>query len=103
MKEGELHPGWKRMASPASPHMTSPDASQNQEVAREGGVEGERVEGPAKHWWLPQLGRIGGQLPAGCGGPSLLRRDDGDADQELVARFEHLMLKLKVEMVESEA
>ena len=103
LKEGELHPGWKRMASPASPHMTSPDASQHQEVAREGGVEGERVEGPAKHWWLPQLGRIGGQLPAGCGGPSLLRRDDGDADQELVARFEHLMLKLKVEMVESEA
>ena len=29
------------------------------------------------------------------------RRDDGDADQELVARFEHLMLK--VEMGESEA
>ena len=82
--------------------MTSPGASQNQEVAWEGGVEGERVEGPAKHWWLPQLvGTIGGQLPAGCGGPSLLGRDDGDAYQELVARFEHLMLK--VEMVESEA
>ena len=100
-KEGELHPSWRRWASPASPRMTSPGASQNQEVAREGGVEGERVEGPAKHWWLPQLGRIGGQLPAGCGGLSLLRRDDGDAYQEPVARFEHLMLK--VEMVESEA
>ena len=99
-KEGELHPSWRRWARPASPHMTSPDASQIQEVARE---DGERMEGPEEHWKLPQLGRIGGQLPAGCGGPSLLRRDDGDADQELVARFEHLMLKLKVEMVESEA
>ena len=50
---------------------------------------------------LPQPEWPGWQLPAGCGGLSLLRRDDGDADQELVARFEHLMLK--VEMVESEA
>ena len=31
----------------------------------------------------------------------LLRHDDGNADQEPEARFEHLMLK--VEMVESEA
>ena len=85
-KEGELHPSWRRWARPASLHMTSPDASQIQEVAREEGGEGERMEDPAKHWWLPQLGRIGGQLPAGCGGLLLLRRDDGDADQKLVAR-----------------
>ena len=29
-----------------------------------------------------------GQLHAGCGGPSLLRHDDGGADQKLVARVE---------------
>ena len=87
-KVGELHPSWRRWARPASPHMTSPDASQIQEVAREEGREGERVEDPAKHWWLPQPGRFGGQLPAGCGEPLLLRHDGGDADQKLVARFE---------------
>ena len=87
-KVGELHPCWRRWACPASPHMTSPDASQIQEVAREEGREDEGVEDPAKHWWLPQPGRFGGQLPAGCGEPLLLRHDGGDADQKLVARFE---------------
>ena len=58
------------------------------EVAREEGREDEGVEDPAKHWWLPQPGRFGGQLPAGCGEPLLLRHDGGDADQKLVARFE---------------
>ena len=87
-KEGEHHPSWRRWAHPVFPHMTSPDASQIQEVAREEGREGERVEDPAKHWWLPQPGRFGGQLPAGCGEPLLLRHDGGDADQKLVARFE---------------
>ena len=78
-KKGEHHPSWRRWAPPASPHMTSPDASQIQEVAREEGREDERVEDPAKHWWLPQPGRFGG-----CGEPLLLRH----ADQKLVARFE---------------
>ena len=77
-KRGEHHPSWRRTA--ASPHRTAPDASRNQEVAREEGGEG----GPAEHWRLPQLG---GQLLAGCGKPSLLRHSDGDDDQELVARM----------------
>ena len=78
-KRGEHHPSWRRTA--ASPHRTTPDASPNQEVAREGGGEG----GPAEHWRLPQLG---GQLLTGYGEPSLfLRHGDGDDDQELVARM----------------
>ena len=77
-KRGEHYPSWRRTA--ASPHRTTPDASPNQEVAREGSGEG----GPAEHWRLPQLG---GQLLAGCGEPSLLRHGDGDDDQELVARM----------------
>ena len=77
-KRGEHHPSWRRTA--ASPHRTTPDASPNQEVAREEGGEG----GPAEHWRLPQFG---GRLLAGCGEPSLLRHDDGDDDQELVARM----------------
>ena len=101
-KEGELHPSWRRWEWSASPHMTSPGASQIQEVAREGGGEDGRMEGPAEHWWLPQQGRIGGQLPAGCGGPLLLRHDGGDADQKLVARFEQ-KLKWKEEMVKTQA
>ena len=67
-------------------------------MAREVGGEGERMEGPAKHWWLPQPGKFGGQLPAGCGGPLLLRRDEVDANQKLVARFEQYS-KLKVGMI----
>ena len=85
-KEEELHPSWRRWEQSASPHMTSLGASQIQEVAREGGGEGERVEDPAEHWWLPQQGRPGGQLPAGCGGPSLVCHDGGGDDQMLVAR-----------------
>merc|ERR1711952_591711 len=54
-KRGEHHPSWRRTA--ASPHRTAPDASRNQEVAREEGGEG----GPAEHWRLPQFG---GGLPA---------------------------------------
>ena len=38
-----------------------------------------------EHRRLPQLG---GQLLAGCGEPLLLRHDDGDGDQKLVARCE---------------
>ena len=77
-KRGEHHPSWRRTA--ASPHRTAPDASPNQEVAREEGGEG----GPAEHWRLPQFG---GRLLAGCGEPLLLRHGDGDDDQELVARM----------------
>ena len=42
---------------------------------------GERVEDPAKHWWLPQPGRFGGQLPAGCGEPLLVHFGDGSVVQ----------------------
>ena len=96
-KEGNLHPSWRRWASSASPHMTPPGASQIQEVAREEGGEGERMEDPAKHWWLPQHWRFDGQQPAGYGGPLLVRHDDGDADQKLVARFGHLKLKVETQ------
>ena len=78
-KRGEHRPSWRRTA--ASTHTTSPAASPNQEVEREGGGDGEG--GPGGHWRLPQLG---GQLLAGCGELLLLRQDDGDADQKLVAR-----------------
>ena len=54
------------MACPASP-LTSLVASQKQEAGREGGGEGEE-DLPAEHWWLPQPGKPGEQLPAGCGG-----------------------------------
>jgi hypothetical protein len=103
-KEGKLHPSWRRWTSPDSPHMTPPGASQIQEVAREGGGEGEEeLEDPAKHWWLPQHWRFDGQQPAGYGGPLLVRHDDGDADQKLVARSGHLKLKVGMEMVETQA
>ena len=37
---------------------------------KEEGEEGEGVDNPAKHWWwwLPLPRKLGGQLPAGCGG-----------------------------------
>ena len=88
-KRGEHHPSWRRTA--ASPHRTAPDASRNQEVAREEGGEGEG--GPAKHWRLPQPGKFGGQLLAGYGEPSLLHHGGGGVDDqqpgclELVARM----------------
>ena len=56
-------------------------------MAERDGV-GEDGEDPVKHLRLPLPGKPGGQLPAGCGGPSLLRHDDGGADQKLVARVE---------------
>ena len=58
---------------------------------------GERVgeeDHQVEHLWLPQPRRLGGQLPAGYGGLSLLGHDGGGDDQELVARFE----KVKVEV-----
>ena len=100
-KVGELHPCWRRWACPASPHMTSPDASQIQEVAREEGGEGERVENPAKHWWLPQPGRFGGQLPAGCGGPSLVHHGD-DGDAQVLRRLKETQLE-EQEWLQSQA
>ena len=40
-KVGELHPSWRRWAGPASPRMTSLDASQNQDaVSKVGGGRG---------------------------------------------------------------
>ena len=54
---------------PSSP-WPSLGASQIQEVVKEEGEEGEGVDDPAKHWWwwLPLPRKLGGQLPAGCGG-----------------------------------
>ena len=87
-KVGELHPSWRRWAGSASPHMTSLIASRIQEAVSKVLGGGERTLDPVEHWRLPQPWRIGGQLPAGCGGPSLLRHDDGGADQKLVGGVE---------------
>ena len=65
---------------------SSPCASRSQ-VAERGGA-GEDGEDPVKHRRLPLPEKLGGQLPAGCSGPLLLRHDDGGADQKLVARVE---------------
>ena len=46
-----------------------------------------------EHLGLPQPRRLGGQLPAGCGGLSLLGHDGGGVDQELVARVEQEKMK----------
>ena len=71
--------------------MTSPDASQIQEVAREGGGEGDEEEDhPVGHWGLPQPGKPGVQLPAGCGGPSLVHHGgDGDAQVSRKLKLTH--------------
>ena len=67
------------MACLTSP-LTPLGASQMQEAGKEGCGEGDREEDhPAKHWWPPQPGKPGEQLPAGCGGSSLVHHgDDGD-------------------------
>ena len=41
-KVGELHPSWRRWAGPASPRMTSLDASQNQDAVSKVLVGSER-------------------------------------------------------------
>ena len=66
-------------------------------MLRDDGEEGVRlgVVVPAKHWWLPQPEKLGGQLPAGCGEPLPCNHVDGDNYQELVARYE-LQLMSKV-------
>ena len=68
------------MASPAS-QLTSLDVSQMQEAVREGDGEGDREE-PAEHWWPPQPGKPGGQLPADCGG-ALLEHHGGGGDVQV--------------------
>ena len=94
-KEGKLHPSWRRWASPASPHMTPPGASQIQEVAREGGGEGEELEelgdgDQLEHWLLlEQEGRHlpgwfpGGLQPAVVVEPLLVHRGGGGDVLEL--------------------
>ena len=60
---------------------------------------GERVgeeHHQVEHLKLPQPRRLGGQLPAGCGGLSLLGHGGGGVDQELVARVEQLKV-LKIQ------
>ena len=79
---------------------SSPCASRSQ-VAERGGA-GEDGEDPVKHRRLPLPEKLGGQLPAGCGGPLPWRRDGGDAYQELVARLE-LLLKLWARLVKTQA
>ena len=60
--------------------LTSPCVSQKQKTVMEGGGESDEEKDPAEHWWLPQPGRPGEQLPAGFGGPSLVHHgDDGVA------------------------
>ena len=54
-------------------------------MVRDDSEEGLGVVVPAKHWWLPQPEKIGGQLPAGE--PLPWHHDGGDAYQELVVRL----------------
>ena len=61
---------------------------------------GERV-GEEEHLWLPQPRRLGGQLPAGCGGLSLLGHDGGGVDQELVARVEQVKVKKMMSKIQA--
>ena len=53
-------------------HLASPrsslSASQKQVAERDGAGGGGDGEDPAEHWWPPQPGKLGGQLPADCGG-----------------------------------
>ena len=82
--------GRRRLEGPASP-LWSIGASQIQELEIVGGGEGVGEEDhQVEHLWLPQPRRLGGQLPAGCGGLSLLGHGGGGVDQELVARVEQL-------------
>ena len=74
--KGSPYWGWRRFAHFASPR-SSLCASQK-EVAERDGV-GEGGEDPAEHWWPPQPGKPGGQLPADCGGLLLQRHVGGDA------------------------
>ena len=75
-------------------------------MAERDGV-GEDGEDSVKHLRLPLPGKSGWQLPAGCGGPSKLRRDYGDVDDqlpgclELVARLKNLE-EMSQQMVESQ-
>ena len=67
-------------------HLASPRSSLSayqKQVAERDGADGEDW-----WWWLPLPRRLGGQLPAGCGGLLLLGHDGGGDDQELVARLE---------------
>ena len=78
------------MASSASP-VTSLGASQRQKAEREGVGKGDGEEDlPAERWWLPQPGKPGVQLPAGCGGPSLVHHGgDGDAQVSRKLKLTH--------------
>ena len=69
------------MASPAFP-LTSLYVSQKQKAEREavGEVDGEE-DLPVEHWWLPQPGMPGVQLPAGCSGPSLEHHGNDGGEQ----------------------
>ena len=64
-------------------------------MVRDDSEEGVGVVVPARHWWLPQPEKLGGQLPAGSGEPLPWHHDGGEAYQELVVGLE-LELKLKV-------
>ena len=85
--------GRRRLEGPASP-LWSIGASQIQELEIVGGGEGVGEEDhQVEHLGLPQPRRLGGQLPAGCGGLSLLGHGGGGVDQELVARVEQGKVK----------
>ena len=63
--------GRRRLEGPASP-LWSLAAYQIQELEIVGGGVGVGEEDhQVEHLWLPQPRRLGGQLPAGCGGLSL--------------------------------
>ena len=95
--------GRRRLEGPASP-LWSLGASQIQELEIVGGGEGVGEEDhQVEHLWLPQPRRLGGQLPAGCGGLSLLGHGCGGVDQELVARVEQVKVKKMVSRTQAAA
>ena len=85
-----------------------PDAAQLMVKGIEGGREvGEG--GPAENWRLPQQGKFGEQLLAGCGEHSLWRHGGGGVDDqqpgcpELVARMKKLKKMNLVQATQSQA
>ena len=77
------------MPHPASLR-SSLGASQKQVVERDG--DGEDGEDPAEHWWLPQPGKPGEQLPAGCGG-LLLEHCDAGGDVQVSRKLKETQME----------
>ena len=55
-------------------------------------AEGGEEKDPAEHWWLPQPGKPGEQLPTGCGEPLLVHLGDG-GDVQVTRRLKEIQLE----------